>query len=300
MDVVTITSFRRARTREDLALAPGEAVMAGGTWLMSEPQPRTTGFVDLTTMGWPDVEVSEAGLRIGATCTIETLVEWARGAATPRTAALPPAPADWCALDLASRAANALLASFKIWATATVGGNVCQSFAAAAMVSFAAGLDGVAHCWAADGTDRRLPVADLITGNARNALRPGEVLRAVEIPAIALRARTSLHKIALAELGRSGAVVTGRLETPADGGGVVIGITAATRTPVLLRYDALPSADALRRDVEAAPGYYSDPLGPADWRRAVSAVLALRVREDLAGGPGSSGGAVGSGTRVAA
>ena len=34
--------------------------------------------------------------------------------------------------------------------------------------------------------------------------------------------------------------------------------------------------------IEGAPGYYSDPLGAADWRRAVSVVLAERIRGELA------------------
>ena len=87
-------------------------------------------------------------------------------------------------------AANALLASFKIWNAATVGGNICRSFAAAAMVSLAAALDGVAIVWTADGGDARLPVAELMTGNGTNTSRTGEVLRAIELPAYALaRAR---------------------------------------------------------------------------------------------------------------
>lgn len=279
MDVTTVASFRAARTRADLVLEPGEVPIAGGTWLMSEPQPGTTGFVDLTSMGWPDVEITETGLRIGATCTIATLVAWAQGRATARTAALPPAPADWTALALAPVAANALLASFKIWNTATVGGNVCRSYAAAAIIAFAVALDGVAEVWCPDGTDRRLPVADLMTGDTTNTLADGEILRSVELPASALRSRAVMRKIALAELGRSGAVVTGRVD---PGGGVVVGVTAATATPTVLRYPSLPSAEArLLADVEAAPGYYTDPLGPADWRRAVSVVLAGRVLEDL-------------------
>ena len=101
MDIVTVTGFRAARTRADLALMPGEAYIAGGTWLMSEPQPDTTGFVDLTTMDWPSIDVTLEGLRIGATCTIADLVAWAAGDAVP---------ADWAATAMIPDAANALLA----------------------------------------------------------------------------------------------------------------------------------------------------------------------------------------------
>ncbi len=273
MDIDTITSYRLARTRDDLALAPGEAFIAGGTWLMSEPQPETTGFVDLTTLGWPDLEVTAEGLRIGATCTIARFVAWAQGGSAGGP------PADWTALSMVPDAANALLASFKVWNTATVGGNVCRSFAAGAMVSLAAGLDGVAVIWTPDGGERRHPVADLVTGNGTNSLERGEVLRAVELPAHALRSRAILRKIALAELGRSGAVVTGRVD---EDGSAVFGITAATWRPTVLRYSHLPDTATLANDIQALPGYYSDPLGSADWRRGVSVVLAERIREELA------------------
>ena len=269
MDIHTVTSFRRAGSRADLDLGAGEVFLAGGTWLLSEPQPDVTGFVDLTTLGWPDLEISATGLRIAATCTIARLVAWARTAA----------PEDWPAAATIPDAANALLASFKIWNTATVGGNVARSFAAAGMVALAAGLDGAAEIWTPDGGERRTPVAELVTGNGTNSLGPGEVIRAIELPAAALASRFVLRKIALAEFGRSGAVVTGRLDT---GGATVFGITAATERPTVLRFPGLPDAAHLRAAVAAASGYYSDPLGSADWRRGVSMTLAERIRSELA------------------
>lgn len=272
MDLTTVTSYRVARDRDDLRLAPGETVLGGGTWLMSEPQPDTTGLVDLAGMGWTDLEVTPAGLRIAATCTIAELVAFARGRAAVA------APAEWRAVEMFPDAANALLASFKIWNVATVGGNLCRTFAAAAMISLAVALDGVVEVWTPDGTDRRMPVADLPTGNGTNSLAPGEIVRAVELPAAALRSHTVLEKIALAELGRSGAVVTGRRD--ADGS-TVFAVTAATLTPHVMRFGGMPDAAELRARVEAAPDFYTDPLGAADWRRGVSAVLAERARGRL-------------------
>ncbi|MEV7694504.1 FAD binding domain-containing protein [Microbacterium sp. NPDC089189] len=274
MDITTITSFRAARTRTELALAPGEAFIAGGTWLMSEPQPDTTGFVDLTTLGWPEIEVDADGLRIGATCTIARLLAWSEG----RAPDLPAVPADWRATAMIPDAANALLASFKIWNTATVGGNLCRTFAAGAMISFAAGLDGSVLVWTPDGGEYRMPVAEFATGNGTNVLRPGEVLRRIDIPAHALRSRARLQKIALAELGRSGAVVTGRVD--ADDTATFV-LTAATAAPTVLRFPQLPDAATLAASIDAVTGYYTDPLGAADWRRAVSGELAARIRAEL-------------------
>ena len=265
MDLNTVRSYRFARTRDDLALAPGERILGGGTWLFSEPQVDTTGLVDLSGMGWPALEYRPEGLRIGATCTIAEL------------AALPER-AGWSAHPLFFQSATALLASFKIWNVATVGGNICRSFAAAAMVSLCVALDGSAIIWTPDGGERRLPVAQLITGNGTNNLAAGEVLRAVDIPDHALRARTGFRKIALAALGRSGAVLTGRVDQDRQ---AVFTITAATLRPVVLRYPEPPDAAALEWDAASADGYYTDPLGTADWRRQVSAVLLEEIRQEL-------------------
>lgn len=266
MDLNTVTGYRRATSRADLALEQGEKILGGGTWLYSEPQLETSGFVDITTMGWPPLELPEdGGLIVAATCTIADLL------------ALPQQEA-WRAQPLFAQCASALLASFKIWNTATVGGNVCQSFAAAGMVSLSAALDATAFVWSADGSDYTVPVADLMAGNAENHLHPGDVLRSIHFPEHALRARTGYRKIALAELGRSGAVLTGRVD---EDGSAVFGITAATLTPVVLRYPAIPGAAVLAADVTSAEGYYSDPLGSADWRLGVSRVLLEEIRAEL-------------------
>ncbi|WP_221584963.1 FAD binding domain-containing protein [Microbacterium sp. G2-8] len=262
MDLNTVTSYRRAASRADLALAPGEALLAGGTWLFSEPMPDVTGLVDLQTMGWPDIEETDGRLRIAATCTIARLVAYGEEHGIP----------------LFGEAANALLASFKIWQTATVGGNIVRAYAAAAMTSMAVALDADAIVYTPDGGERRLPVAEIPTGDGTNSLGPGDVLRAIDIPARALRSRAVLRKEALADHGRSGAVVTGRVD--ADGS-ATFAITAATLTPQVRRFDALPDPGSLAHAVGSADGWYTDPLGSADWRRAISLVLAERIREVL-------------------
>ena len=268
MDLHTVTGYRFAHDRADLALAPGERIVAGGTWMFSEPQIDVDGLVDISRIGWPAIEYRpDGGLRIAANCPIAEL------------AALRP-QSGWRAHPLFAQCAHALLASFKIWNMATVGGNICRSFAAASMVSLTVALDGSAHIWRPDGTDRDIPVGELVTGNGTNTLESGDVLRAIDIPAYALQGTTAFRKIALAELGRSGVVMTGRLD---EDGTVVVGITAATEWPTVLRYPSMPDADRLRDDVGSAAGYYTDPLGAADWRRATSMVFAEEIRAELVG-----------------
>ncbi|HCX85030.1 MAG TPA: FAD-binding molybdopterin dehydrogenase [Micrococcales bacterium] len=264
MDLTAVREYRVARTRADLALAPGEVLLAGGTWLYSEANTHVTGLVDLTGMDWVPYERTPDGLTVAATCTIAELLR------------AEPDPA-WRAWPLLDAAANALLASWKVWNVATVGGNVARSFAAGALIAWAVTLDAQALVWRADGTEARLAVEHLVTGNGTNAL-DGGVLRALEVPDRALRGRTALRKIALNALGRSGAVVTGRAD---DDGARTYVVTGAVERPAVLRYPSPVPADRLRTDVDALAGWFTDAHGSADWRRAVAAELAVRVRADL-------------------
>ncbi|MFV0632561.1 FAD binding domain-containing protein [Demequina sp.] len=267
MDLAAVQTMRVARSRADLALAPGETYLAGGTWLYSERQPDVTGLVDLSGLGWDELELtSEGDLRIGSMTTIATLEAW--GTSSPAPAAA-----------LFEQCAQSLLASFKVRTAASVGGNIAKGFAAGAMIALGATLDATAVVWKPDGTDLRVPVTALPTGNGTTCLGDGEVLRQVEIPAYALAARTAHRRIALAEHGRSGALLTGRRDE--DGTSVLV-ITAATSVPVVLRYEGVPSVATVRADALAAPGYYTDPLGSADWRRSVSATLLAEVAQELA------------------
>ena len=211
----------------------------GGTWLFSEPQPDLTGLVDLTTMGWPDLEITRDGLRIAATCTIAQLVAFAEGAAAVR------APADWAAASVFPVAANALLASFKIWNTATVGGNVCRSFCRRRRWSRSpSALDGDAVVWTPDGGERRQPVASLITGNGTNSPRRRARCCA---PSSCPRTRFARAHAAAQDRARRARPVRRRRDRPASTttARAVFTVTAATLTPVRA---------ALRRTAVGADG----------------------------------------------
>ena len=75
MDLTSLDRIRAAHDRAELALGPRSAPLAGGTWLFSEPQPRLDELVDLTTLGWPAVELTDDGLTLAATCTIRSLAD---------------------------------------------------------------------------------------------------------------------------------------------------------------------------------------------------------------------------------
>lgn len=266
MDLHTVEMLRPARTRDDLPLAPGETLLAGGSWLFSEPQAEVTGLVDLMTMGWEPWEIGPDGLSVAATCTIAQLLE-------------PPAPDDWTASALFRQCAEAFLMSFKVWNTATVGGNLCLALPAGAMISLATALDGDVVIWTTDGGERREPAASFVRAPCETSLQPGEVVRSVELPLAALRARTAFRKIALTPLGRSSAVVIARVD---EDGRCVLAVTAATPRPYVFRFEQVPARADIRSALDSVDEWYDDPHGSPDWRAAVTLQLAHEVCAEVA------------------
>jgi hypothetical protein len=270
VDLITVREVRTPTTRAELRFGPGELPLGGGTWLYSEPQPGLTGLVDLTTLGWAPLEVVGDALSVAATCTLAELTRL-------------PAEPGWAAHPLVRQCAESLLASFKIWNTATVGGNVATSLPAGAMTSLLSTLDAVAVVWTPDGGERREPVVELVTGVRENTLRHGEVLRSLEVPLASMRSRTGFRRVALSPLGRSGTLVTSR--TSADGEWVLT-VTAGTTRPEQLRFDEVPGERALADALARVDTWYDDPHGAPDWRRHVSALFAHELRaEALAPAP---------------
>jgi CO/xanthine dehydrogenase FAD-binding subunit len=277
VDLNTVEAVVMPRNRAELwPLGPADALLAGGTWLFSEPQPHVRRLVDLTALEWLPITVSDNGIELAATCPLAQVSEL--------SAQLPGTRPRWQAAPLFHQCCTALLASFKIWRAATVGGNLCLSFAAGSMISLTSALDGVLEIWRRDGEDYRVAVPDFVTGSATNLLGPDDVLRAVHLPAAALRARTAYRKLAPAPLGRSGIVVIGRRDTSSDGAGFTLSITAATLRPWVFTFPSAPDADALRAAHATIPddAWTDDPHGDPDWRRAMSLLLAEQVRVELA------------------
>lgn len=268
MDLNTVTELHRPTDRAGLDARlghPTTAPLAGGTWLFSQPQPDLRALVDLTGLAWTPLAEVEGALEIAATCTLAEL-------------AAHPAPARWPAWSLVRPCCEALAGSFKIWHTATVGGNICLGLAAGPMTSLAVALDGTARVWTPGGGERHLPVAELVLGDRRTALAPGEVLRAVRLPASALAGRAAFRRAALAVEGRSGSVVTGRRD-PDDG--FVLTVTAATDRPYRFGFAGVPCRDELGAALAGIPRWFDDPHGSPDWRCAVTGLLAEEIRTEL-------------------
>ena len=277
MDLNTVETTDTPTRRDQLwPLGPADAILAGGTWLFSEPQPHVRRLVDITQLGWETVRVSDDGIELAATATVAEVSQL--------SSRLPELHPEWAAAPLLHQCCTALLASFKIWTTATVGGNICLAFPAGSMISLAAALDAELTVWRPDGTDYRVPVTEFVTGSSTTALARDEILRSVRLPAAALRATTVYRKVAPSPLGRSGVVVIGRRDTSADGRRFVLSVTAATIRPYVFEFATMPSRLELAAAHATIPdeAWTVDAHGDPDWRRAVTLALAEQIRSELA------------------
>ena len=160
--------------------------------------------------------------------------------------------------------------SFKVQHVATVGGNLCLALPAGAMISLTAALGATVVIWTPDGGERREPVADFVRGAGVTSLAPGEIVRAVDVPASALAAPDGVPPD-VADQARPG----------------------RRRSSIGCRLDGAPSPRppparwcSTRADLEAGLAavdcWYDDPHGPADWRAHVTAVLVAEVAGELA------------------
>ncbi|MER5928730.1 FAD binding domain-containing protein [Streptomyces sp. NPDC002054] len=272
MDLNTITEVvRRPSDRPGVDWREGDAWLAGGTWLFSAEQPHLRRLIDLTALHWDALVPSEAGLEIGATCTVRELYAF-----VPRD--------DWIAGSLFAKSCEAFLSSFKVWNSATVGGNVCMSLPAGPMITMTVALEAEYELWPSEGAARTVDALDFVTGNNQNVLAPGEFLRRIHISASALRKRTAHRRFTLTHLGRSTVFLIGT-QTPGTND-LLLTVTAGTTRPVRLAFDSMPDARTLQESIDAIPAdvWFADPNGTREHRHHLTKYFAEEIRSELTAG----------------
>jgi CO/xanthine dehydrogenase FAD-binding subunit len=274
LNINTITSVKHPASANDLNAITewntGDAWLAGGTWLFSEPQPALRTLIDLQGLGWTPLQTSGEGLDIAATCRIADIYAFK-------------ADPTWTAAPLIRSCCECLLASFKIWNAATVGGNICMSLPAGALICLTVSLEGQLTLLARDGSSRTVAAVDFVTANNRNILAPGELLRTIHLPASALKKRFATRRATLTHLGRSAALLAGTQAH--DGGDMLITITAATSRPIQLRLPEGATATILKQaldDAIPAEGWFDDVNGTPAYKRHVTCHFAEEIRAELA------------------
>lgn len=273
MNLNTITEVRRVSGSgdEDLDWQEGDSWLAGGTWLFSEPQPHLRRLLDLQGFEWEPLVVGEEGLQISSTCTIAQLEALK-------------APPEWTAAPLIQQCCRAFLASFKVWNTATVGGNICMSLPAGPMISLTVALEGIYTIRLRDGGERRVAAEKFVTGDHQNILQPGDLLLSIDLPIAALRKQTCFRRMSLTHLGRSTALLIGTL-SPQDGA-FMLTVSASTVRPIRLSFDQVPDARSLRerlRETIADSMYHDDVHGAPDYRKHLTFHFGEEIRRELSG-----------------
>ena len=239
---------------------PDLRVLAGATDLYPAAQGAALGGTVMDIAGLPElcgISTDAGGLRIGACTTWSDILK----------ADLPPALS---ALQAAARQVG----GWQIQTAGTVGGNLCNASPAADGVPPLLACDALVELAGAQGM-RRMALADFITGPRQTALRPGEILAAVLIPAAGLAGRSVFLKLgARAHLVISIAMVAVRIEVR---DGIVAGAALAvgSASPVARR---LPGVEAALVGLPAGqaaaavdPRRVAAALSPIDDIRATAA-----------------------------
>lgn len=270
MDLNTITEITLPQSDDGaIEWREGDAWLAGGTWLFSEQQAHLRRLIDLQSLGWEPLRIGKDALEIAATCSIAELYAFQ-------------APGPWTAASLIDDCCRSFLSSFKIWNTATVGGNICMSLPAGPMISLASGLEGICVIRALNGHERRVAIEDFVTGNHQNILQPGDLLRRIDLPTAALSKRAAFRRMSLTHLGRSGALLIG---TQGYDGVFMLSVSASTERPVRLVFPQVPTARALRTRIEREiPVFFDDVHGTPEYRKHMTLYLAEEIRLELADG----------------
>jgi CO/xanthine dehydrogenase FAD-binding subunit len=271
MDLNRVNQFLRPPSLDALPdWQEGFAWLAGGTWLFSEPQPSIRTLIDLESFAWPPLQFGWEGLEIAATCKIAELDN-----SCP--------PSEWIAAPLIRQCCRSLLASFKIWNEATVGGNICLSLPAGAMISLTSALEGICTIWNKEAESRKVAVIDFVTGNNSNLLAQGELLRQISIPASALQKEFAFRRFSLTHLGRSSVLLIGTLCPVTHT--VRLTVTAATVRPIQLVFESVPQAAELKNSIDHSVRpdlYFEDAHGSPDHRQHLTYYFAEQIRVELA------------------
>ncbi|GAA1135811.1 molybdopterin cofactor-binding domain-containing protein [Nesterenkonia lutea] len=284
MDITSVETTLSTANPDDFA--PGDSWLAGGTVLYSYGHDFTNSaprrLLDITGAGWAPLTWHDesadrwSGLEIAATCTIAQFHAAASSLAGTRAAGLD-------GVALMAPAAECFVASWKVWNTSTVGGNVATALPAGPMTSWLSAMEAQALILSPGGTRRTALVSDLVLGTGATALEPGELIRAFFVPASALARPTLMVRESLTRYGRSAALL---LASPAPGGAggtdqLHLTITASTVHPVILQLPRGTEVAAAVRAGVPESAWNDDVHGDREWRIEVTIRLAQELAEAI-------------------
>ncbi|MEN9784746.1 MAG: hypothetical protein RLZZ299_10 [Pseudomonadota bacterium] len=265
---------------EILAAFPDARIVAGATDLglhVTKGGQRFAGLLSVEHLpGLRGVTSTATGWRIGAATDLVTLEDWSA-----------------TALPMLHRMLR-YFGSRQIKHRATLGGNLCNASPIGDTPPVLLALDAIAviaTLTTAGPTERRVPLSAFFTGYRSTALSPGEILVAIEVPALSPDARTGAYKVSRRrEMDISAVSAAFRLELDGERilearvayGGVAATPVRLGEVETLLR-DAVWSDATAERAADLAASSIrpmSDHRGTADFRRLLVRNLLLGFREE--------------------
>ncbi len=198
----------------------------------------------------------------------------------------------------ALRQAAREVGSIQIQNAGTIGGNLCNASPAADGVPALMVLDATVEVRSREST-RHLGLSDFILGNRRTALRPGEMVTAMNVPKRAARGRSAFVKLgARRYLVISIAMAAARIEAGPDGtianAAVSVGACSAVAQRLGFLEDALVGrpidgdlGEAVHVSDFAALSPIDDVRGSAAYRREAAVEIVRRAVRAAAARPAS-------------
>ncbi len=174
------------------------------------------------------------------------------------------------------------VASYQLRNRATVGGNVCNASPAADSVPALLCYGASVHIFGPDG-DRKLPLAEFITGPGRTALQPGELLTGITVPLPARDTAGKFLKLGRTAVGDISVMNVAVLGWPDDAtpSGSQWRIALGSVAPTVIRApgaERLLAGDTSSAGIEAAAQAASAAARPIDDIRATAAYRRDMVR----------------------
>lgn len=254
---------------------PGAKIIAGGTDLLVDLKRGLLTARHLVALDkvreLKGIERADGGLWIGPLATPNML------AGSDLVRELLPALSE----------AAASMAGTQIRNLGTIGGNLCSAVPSADLPPCLLTVEAELRLVTRDG-ERRLPIREFFLGPRRTALRPGEILAGISVPALPGGTGTAYEKFQLRDASALAVVGAAARLTVADGRilRAIIAIGAAAPTP--LRIEAAgeflegkkPAEGEFARAGELAAESVrpiSDIRGSQEFRRDLSRALTVRA-----------------------
>lgn len=269
MDLYGVDTYLQPTSLETLDWHPGYTFLAGGTWIFNEPQFQMKALVDMRSLGWTEIEVSERGLTLGAMCLQNTLLAFTF-------------PEEWTAVESLKDAVREL-ASFKLSNEATVGGNLCLALSASTFAPVMVALNATYEIWPLQRQPYHVKALDFQLAPQQTILKPDETLRRVRIPAENLVGwKACFKRMAVSTAGYAIATVVTAYHATTQH--LRFGIAGSVLAPCLIEFSNIPATAELATALETqiSPQHYlNDERASADYRRHITQVLMARSLADL-------------------